>query len=100
RATQSPEALRAMDDRAVARLCMTEGWTGVESDEDGRPMVSLSHVTLIGDVAVSEVAPPTESHFQFGPLLVREEGQWRYRYESLVPDVSALVDQAVTRSGV
>ena len=99
RATQQPDALKAMDDRSVARLCMTEGWTGVDAS-DGEPLLTLSHVTLVEDVAVGEVAPPTESQFQFGPILVREDGRWHYRYESMVPDASAAMDQAVNRSGV
>ena len=99
RATQQPDALKAMDDRSVARLCMTEGWTGVDAS-DGEPLLTLSHVTLVEDVAVGEVAPPTESQFQFGPILVREDGRWHYRYESMVPDASAAMDQAVKRSGV
>ena len=100
RATQQPEALKAMDNRAVARLCMTEGWSGVEEGNEDRPILSLSNVTVIEDLAVGEVAPPTESQFQFGPILVREDGQWRYRYESLIPDVSAYMDQTFKQAGL
>ena len=74
RATQPPAALKAMDDRAVARLCLVEGWSGVESATDDQPLMALSNVTVIDDLAVGEVAPPTESQFQFGPVLVREGG--------------------------
>lgn len=100
RATQPPAALKAMDDRAVARLCLVEGWSGVESATDDQPLMALSNVTVIDDLAVGEVAPPTESQFQFGPVLVREGGQWRYRYESMMPDVSAFMDQAFRQSGL
>ena len=100
RATQPPAALQAMDDRAVARLCLVEGWSGVESATDDQPLMALSNVTVIDDLAVGEVAPPTESQFQFGPVLVREGGQWRYRYESMMPDVSAFMDQAFRQSGL
>ncbi|KRA46282.1 hypothetical protein ASD72_03430 [Pseudoxanthomonas sp. Root630] len=100
RATQQPAALKAMDNRAVARLCMVEGWSGVDEGNDERPILSLSNVTVIDDLAVGEVAPPTESQFQFGPVLVREDGQWRYRYESMMPDVSAFMDQAFKQSAL
>ncbi len=100
RATQPPDALKAMDDRAVATLCMVEGWSGVQSAGEGQPLLALSNVTVIDDLAVGEVAPPTESQFQFGPVLVREGGQWRYRYESMMPDVSAFMDQAFRQSGM
>ncbi|UOV03504.1 hypothetical protein MUU75_09790 [Pseudoxanthomonas mexicana] len=100
RATQPPDALKAMDDRAVATLCMVEGWSGVQSAGEDQPLLALSNVTVIDDLAVGEVAPPTESQFQFGPVLVREGGQWRYRYESMMPDVSAFMDQAFRQSGM
>ena len=98
RATQSDEKLKALDDRAVARLCMESGWAGVQSEE-GEPLLSLSHVTVMGDIAVSEVAPPTEAQFQFGPDFVREGQAWKYRFESMVPDASVLLDQAIKQSG-
>lgn len=100
RATQQPDALKAMDNRAVATLCMVEGWSGVEAGNEDRPILSLSNVTVIDDLAVGEVAPPTETQFQFGPILVRETGQWRYQYESLMPDVSAYMDQAFKQGGL
>lgn len=100
RATQQTDTLKAMDNRAVATLCMVEGWSGVEAGNEERPILSLSNVTVIDDLAVGEVAPPTETQFQFGPILVREDGQWRYRYESLMPDVSAYMDQAFKQAGL
>lgn len=100
RATQQPDALKAMDDRAVAKLCMVEGWSGVDPGDEDRPILALSNVTVIDDLAVGEVAPPTESQFQFGPILVREDGQWRYRYESMMPDVSVYMDQAFKQAGL
>ncbi len=100
RATQQPDALKAMDNRAVATLCMVEGWSGVEPGNEDHPILSLSNVTVIDDLAVGEIAPPTESQFQFGPTLVREDGQWRYRYESMMPDVSALMDRAFKQAGL
>lgn len=99
RASQSDAALKAMDDRAVAELGVTRGWTGVDRDE-GQPLIALSHVTVVGDYAVGEVAPPTEVQFQFGPDFVREKGNWKYRYESLVPDASMAVDESVRASGM
>lgn len=98
RASQSDDKLKAMDDRAVARLCMENGWVGVQSAE-GEPLLSLSHVTVMGDIAVGEVAPPTERQFQFGPDFVREGQAWKYRFESMIPDTSVMLDEAIKQSG-
>lgn len=100
RASQRDAALAAMDDRAVAALCITEGWAGVQQAHEGQPLIALTHVTLVDDRAVGEVAPPTEAQFQFGPAFVREQGQWRYQFESMVPDLSAVLENAVKESGL
>ena len=95
-----PEAeLKGLDDRAVTALCMQRGWIGVNAEE-GAPLLSLTHVTVMGDKAVSEVAPPTDSQFQFGPQFVREGQAWKFRYESLVLDNSAAVDQILKQSNL
>ncbi len=99
RASQTDQALKAMDDRAVASLCVQRGWSGVDKAE-GEPLLALSHVTVVGDYAVSEVAPPTESQFQFGPDFDHEADGWKYRYLSLVPDSSALVDRSFNESAM
>jgi TPR repeat protein len=58
-------------------------------------------VTVIaGDRAVGELGPPTGTQFQYGPLLVRESGQWKVRPESLALDGSNLIQQQVTRAGM
>lgn len=98
RATQDTDALRGMDDLAVARLSAGKGWSTLQRT-NGEP-ITLSHVTVIGDRAVGEMAPPTETYFQFGPDFIREQGQWKYRLESSVQDASAAFDQSVSRAGV
>lgn len=99
RATQSEDALKKLDNRAVAVLCMERGWAGVRKNENA-PLVALSHVTVVGDYAVGELAPPTEAFFQFGPDFDREGNSWKYRYLSLVPDSSASIDEALKRSSL
>ena len=99
RATQSEQALKAMDDREVAELCMKQGWIGVDRNGE-EPLLALTHVTVMGDIAVGEVAPPTESQYQFGPDFVRESDGWRYRFESLIPDASVLVEQSIKQAGI
>ncbi|GGD48568.1 sel1 repeat family protein [Pseudoxanthomonas indica] len=99
RASVDEAGLKALDDREVARLCMQRGWVGLDRDES-EPEPTLSHVTVIGDLAVGEVAPPTETQFQFGPDFVREGQAWKFRYESLIPDSSAAIDDSMKQSGV
>lgn len=98
RASQIEAKLKSLDNRAVAELCVSSGWTGMDRAGDDAP-ASLSHVTLVGDYAVGEVAPPTESQFQFGPDFDREGSVWKFRYESLVPDTSMAVDESIRNSG-
>jgi hypothetical protein len=75
RATQAEAALQAMDDRAVATLCVSRGWINTRPPQPDAAIPSLSHVTVVGDQAIGELAPPTETQFQFGPAFVREDGQ-------------------------
>lgn len=100
RATQADEVLQGMDGRAVATLCITEGWVGVEPASEGEPLLALSNVTVIGDEAVGEIGTPTETQFQFGPILVREDGRWQYRYESMVMDASTVMNQSFKQAGI
>jgi len=99
RATQDEAALKKMDGVAVARLFASKGWISVRSDEQEGP-VSLTHVTITGDHAVSELGPPTENNFQFGPDFVREKDGWKYRLESSALAASAAFDQSATNAGV
>lgn len=99
RATQDEAALKKMDGVALARLFASKGWISVRSDEEDGP-VSLTHVTISGDHAVSELGPPTESNFQFGPDFVREKDGWKYRLESSALAASAAFDQSATNAGV
>lgn len=99
RATQDEAALKKMDGVAVARLFASKGWISVRSDEQEAP-VSLTHVTITGDHAVSELGPPTENNFQFGPDFVREKDGWKYRLESSALAASAAFDQSATNAGV
>lgn len=100
RATQSDAALRAMDARAVATLCMSRGWIGIRPNQPGMPLPGLTHVTLVDGRAIGELGPPTETQFQFGPAFVREDGQWRFVYASMVPDASASVEEVIRKSGM
>lgn len=99
RAGQDEAALKQLDGVAVARLFASKGWIAVRSDEENGP-VSLTHVTVSGDHAVSEIGPPTETNFQFGPDFVREKDGWKYRLESSALDASGAFDQAAAKAGV
>lgn len=99
RATQDEAALKKLDGVAVARLFASKGWISVRSDEEDGP-VTLTHVTVSGDHAVSEIGPPTETNFQFGPDFVREKDGWKYRLESSSLEASAAFDQSATNAGV
>lgn len=99
RASQDSAALRDMDGRAVAMLCIAKGWAGVDVD-DGETPLALSHVTLLGDLAVGEIGPPTETQYQFGPDFVKQDGGWKYRYESMVADTSVLMERSFKESGM
>ena len=101
RASMTPEQLLALDGAAMARHCFKTGLYGVPPAEEGESLPELTHVTVIaGDRAVGELGPPTGTQFQYGPLLVRESGQWKVRPESLALDGSILIQQQVTRSGM
>lgn len=98
RATRSDTQLAAMDDNATATLAFREGWAGVADEGDAQ---RLSHVTLIGDaMAVGELGPPTGTQFQFGPDLVRENGQWKVVTQSLTLDEAVAVQQATREAGM
>lgn len=101
RASMTPEQLLALDGAAMARHCFKAGLYGVPPAEEGESLPKLTHVTVIaGDRAVGEMGPPTGTQFQYGPLLVREGGQWKVRPESLALDGSTLIQHQVTRSGM
>ncbi|WFC42370.1 hypothetical protein [Pseudoxanthomonas sp. SE1] len=100
RATQTEAALQAMDDRAVATLCVSRGWINTRPPQPDAAIPSLSHVTVVGDQAIGELAPPTETQFQFGPAFVREDGQWRFLYTSMVEDMSFGMDEQIRRTGM
>lgn len=99
RATQDEAALKKLDGIAVARLFASKGWISVRSDEEDGP-VSLTHVTISGEHAVSEIGSPTESNFQFGPDFVHEKDGWKYRLESSTLEASAAFDRSTTNAGV
>lgn len=100
RASQSDDALQAMDARAVATLCVSRGWINVRASQAGMALPSLSHVTILGDQAIGELSPPTETQFHFGPAFVREEGHWRFLYMSMVGDISVVMDEQIRRTGM
>lgn len=100
RSSQSAEALQTMEPAAVARLLVQQGWVGVNSQGSGQPLPTLTQVTVLDGLAVGEFATPTESQFQFGPDFVKQEDGWKFRYESLVPDASLGIEQAIRSSGL
>lgn len=101
RASMTPEQLLVLDGAAMARHCFKAGLYGVAPPEEGESLPELTHVTVIAnDRAVGELGPPTGTQFQYGPLLVREAGQWKVRPESLALDGSTLIQQQVTRAGM
>lgn len=100
RASQSADELLALEPVAVARLLMQRGWIGVNRQGAAQALPTLAQVTLLDDVAVGELATPTESQFQFGPDFVRQEDGWKFRYESLVPDASEGLEQAIRNTGM
>jgi TPR repeat protein len=101
RDSMTPEQLLALDGPAVARHCFKAGLYGVPAARDGQTLPKLTHVTLIaGDRAVGELGPPTGTQFQYGPVLVREDGEWKVQPESLALDGSSLIQQQIARSGV
>lgn len=101
RATQTDAQLAALDGAGVARLCLSRGWCGVASPDEGESLPTLSHVTLIGaDRAVGEMGPPTGTQYQFGPEFVRTEGGWKVMPESRVNDESTTVLQYTKQAGM
>ncbi|MEL1263087.1 hypothetical protein [Pseudoxanthomonas putridarboris] len=101
RATQQADALAALDDEAVTALCLHENWCGIASPDAGESLAALSHVTLVGDdLAMGELGPPTGTQFMFGPELVRDQGQWKVRAESMANNESLMLQQQVQRSGI
>ncbi|WP_454832462.1 hypothetical protein [Pseudoxanthomonas wuyuanensis] len=100
RSSQSAAALQALEPDAVARLLVQRGWVGVNRQETGQPLPTLAQVTVLDELAVGEFATPTETQFQFGPDFVKQEDGWKFRYESLVPDASEGIEQAIRGSGI
>ena len=101
RASMTPEQLLALDGAAMARHCFKAGLYGVAPPEEGESLPELTHVTVIsGERAVGEMGPPTGTQFQYGPLLMREAGQWKVLPESLALDGSTLIQQQVARAGM
>ncbi|GAB3340244.1 hypothetical protein [Marilutibacter aestuarii] len=100
RARYAPAALDAMDGEAVARACIEAGVCGIAAREEGQPPLALAHVTLVTpDLAIGELAPPS-GNYHFGPELVRIDGAWKVRDESLVLNDSAMANQAVRSNGL
>ena len=99
RSSQDEAALKALDARAVARLCISQGLCGVSAADEGEALTTLSHVTVIGDHALGEYTPPTETQYQFGPEFALDQGQWKLMYESMVLDSSLWLDQQLRQSG-
>ncbi len=101
RATQAPDALKALDDKAAARLCYERGWYGVNAPEEGRSLPALSHVTLLGENhAVGEMAPPTGQQFQFGAEFFRTADGWKVAPETLIADASLAIQQQIRNASV
>ncbi len=101
RATQQPAALKALDGKAVARLCYERSWYGVGAPDEGESLPSLSHVTLLGnDHAIGEVAPPTGRQFQFGAEFFRADDGWKVAPETLIADESAVIQQQIRGSSL
>lgn len=101
RATQAPEALKALDDKAVARLCHERDWYGVATPAEGASLPTLSHVTLLGENhAIGEMAPPTGQQFQFGTEFFRVEDGWKVAPETLIADASNSIQQQIRSSSL
>ena len=101
RAAQTDAQLAALDGDGLARLCLSRGWCGVAAPDEGEPLPTLSHVTLIGsDRAIGELGPPTGTNFQFGPEFVRTDSGWKVMTESLVNDESVQVRQYAQQAGM
>ncbi|MFT4257647.1 MAG: hypothetical protein QM599_11940 [Pseudoxanthomonas sp.] len=94
RATQTPDALKALDEKAAARLCFGRGWYGVGAPAADGSLPALSHVTLLGENhAIGEMAPPTGQQFQFGAEFFRDDDGWKVAPETLIADASASILQ-------
>lgn len=101
RVTQDPEKLQSLDGMAVVQLCTTKNWCGVAEPDEGEPLPTISHVTLIdADRAIGEFGPPTGTQFMFGPEFVREEGRWKVMPQSLTADESQTIQQQIKQSGL
>lgn len=101
RATQSDAQLAALDDVGTARLAYSRGWSGISAPEEGEPLPTLTHVTVLSpDIAVTENAPSTGTQYQFGPEFVREGGQWKVVTQSTTANDSAYIAQVTKQSGL
>ncbi|MFT3761523.1 MAG: hypothetical protein QM761_02720 [Pseudoxanthomonas sp.] len=101
RATQAPDALKALDDKAAARLCYERGWYGVGAPGEDESLPALSHVTLLGDDrAVGEMAPPTGQQFQFGAEFLRTGDGWKVAPETLIADASMSIQQQIRNASL
>ncbi|WP_167285292.1 tetratricopeptide repeat protein [Marilutibacter alkalisoli] len=100
RARLDSDTIEAMDGAAVARECIRIDMCGISEPEEGDNAIALSHVTLVTpDLAVGELGPQYGTGYQFGPELVRMDGQWKIRTESLVLGDSMHVEQIIRQSG-
>lgn len=101
RATQSDAQLAALDGAGTARLAYSHGWSGIRAQEEGEPLPTLTHVTVLSsDSAVTETAPSTGTQYQFGPEFAREGGQWKVVAQSTVADESAYIVQMTRQTGL
>ncbi|TXH77352.1 MAG: sel1 repeat family protein [Lysobacteraceae bacterium] len=96
----APKSLKRMNGRALIKTCATDGWCGMAEPDEGEEMLGLTYVTVLGDQAIGEYGAPTENQFQFGPVFVRENGQWRFVYESLAADSSDALKQQIADTGM
>lgn len=101
RATQNSDALKALDDAGVARLCIEQGYFGVPAPAEGASPPGVSHVTLLdADHAISELAPPSGVRYNFGSELVRESGAWKVAPESMIADQAMGLQQQAQSAGL
>ncbi|MFT3754751.1 MAG: hypothetical protein QM769_02185 [Pseudoxanthomonas sp.] len=101
RATQTPDALKALDEKATARLCFERGWYGVGAPGEDGSLPALSHVTLLGEShAIGEMAPPTGQQFQFGAEFFRDDAGWKVAPETQIADASASILQQARNASI
>lgn len=96
----APKTLKGMSGRALIQACIIGGWCGMAEPDEGEEPLGLTYVTVLGEQAIGEYGAPTENQFQFGPVFVRENGQWRFVYESLAADSSDALKEQIAETGM